>query len=99
MLRSKKCENFFEHENENHSIDLILGAKSLYKLFCILFEIEFNMLRNYLLKNLILNCIRELTNRASVLILFVFKKTIIFNFVSIIKNRMVLSLRIDIYFH
>ena len=70
----KNAETFFEHENENYIIDLIFDAKSLYKLLYILFEIELDVLKDYLLKNLILNRIREFTSRTSALILFVFKK-------------------------
>ena len=70
----KNAKIFFEHENEDHVIDLILDAKLLYKLFYILFETEFNILKNYLLKNLILNHIRKFTSRASASMLFVFKK-------------------------
>ena len=53
----KNAKTFFKHKNEDYIIDLIFGAKSLYESFYILFETEFNVLRNYLLKNLILNCI------------------------------------------
>ena len=77
---------FFEHENKNHVINLILDAKSLYESLYILFEIELDVLKNYLLKSLILNCIRKFTSRANASILFIFKKTIIFDFVSTIKN-------------
>ena len=51
----KNAKIFFEHENENHVIDLMLGAKSLYKSFYIFSEIKFNVLKNYLLKNLTLS--------------------------------------------
>ena len=70
----KNAKILFEHENEDHIINLMLDAKSLYKSFYILFETEFDILRDYLLKNLILNRIREFTNRANTLMLFVFKK-------------------------
>ena len=69
---SKNTETFFEHENKNHVIDLILGAKSLYESFYILFETEPNVLRNYLLKNMILNRIQEFTSCTSASMLFVF---------------------------
>ena len=87
-LNFKNAEIFFEHENENHAIDLMFDAESSYESLYILFKIEFNVLKNYLLKNLILNHIQKFTSRASALILFVFKKTIIFDSVSIIKNWM-----------
>ena len=51
----KNAKILFEHENENHIIDLMLDAKPSYESLYILSEIEFNILRNYLLKNLILN--------------------------------------------
>ena len=70
----KNTKIFFEHENKNHVINLIFDAESSYESFYILSEIELDVLRNYLLKNLILNRIQEFTNRASALMLFVFKK-------------------------
>ena len=70
----KNAKTFFEHENENHAIDLIFDTKSLYESFYILFKIEFNVLKNYLLKNLILNRIREFISFASASICFVFRK-------------------------
>ena len=70
----KNAKILFEHEDENHVIDLILGAKSLYEPLYTLSETEFDVLRNYLLKNLTLNCIREFTSRASASMLFVLKK-------------------------
>ena len=71
---SKNVKIFFEHENEDHVINLIFDAKPLYESLYILFEIEFDILKNYLLKNLILNCIQEFTSRANALMFFVFKK-------------------------
>ena len=70
----KNAKTFFEHENKNHAIDLIFGAKSLYEPFYTFFKIELDVLKNYLLKNSILNYIKEFTNRASASMLFVFKK-------------------------
>ena len=96
----KNAEILFEHENENHVIDLIFGAKSLYKSLYIFFEIELDILKNYLLKNLILNCIRKFTSRANTSMLFVFKKNDSFQLcvdykelnALIIKNKCSLSL-------
>ena len=68
----KNAKIFFEHEDENHVIDLISDAESLYEPLYILFETEFNILKNYLLKNLILNRIRESTSCANASMLFVF---------------------------
>ena len=68
----KNAETLFEYENKNQVIDLIFDAKSLYKSFYTFSEIEFNVLRNYLLKNLILNCRRKFTSRANTSIFFVF---------------------------
>ena len=70
----KNAETLFEHENENHIIDLMFDAKSSYKSLYILFKIELDVLKDYLLKNLTLNRIRESTSRASVSMFFVFKK-------------------------
>ena len=70
----KNAEILSEHENENHVIDLMLDAKSPYEPLYTLSETELDVLKNYLLKNLILNRIREFTSRASASMLFVFKK-------------------------
>ena len=70
----KNAETFFEYENENHVINLMLGAKSSYEPLYTFSETEFDVLKNYLLKNLILSRIREFTSRASASMLFVFKK-------------------------
>ena len=51
----KNAKFFFEHKNENYIINLILDAKSSYKLFYTYFKFELDVLKNYLLKNLILN--------------------------------------------
>ena len=96
----KKVKTFLEHENENHVINLIPDVKSLYKSFYILFEIKFNILRDYLLKNLILNCIRKFTSRTNVSMFFIFKKDNNFKLcidhkqlnIFIIKNKYLLSL-------
>ena len=53
----KTAETVFEHENENYIIDLILDKKSSYKSLYIFSETELDRLKNYLLRNLILNCI------------------------------------------
>ena len=70
----KNAKTFSEYENKNHTINLILDAKPSYELLYILSETEFNILKNYLLKNLILNCIRESTNCANTSMFFVSKK-------------------------
>ena len=70
----KNAEILFEHENENHVINLMLDAEPLYEPLYILSEIELDVLKNYLLKNLTLSRIREFTNRASASMLFVLKK-------------------------
>ena len=51
----KNAKTFFEHKNEHHVINLISDAESLYESFNILFKFELDILRNDLLKNLILN--------------------------------------------
>ena len=71
----KNIKTFFEHKNKNYIIDLILDTKLLYESFYIFFKIELDVLKNYLLKNLILNCIREFTNYANASMFFVLKKT------------------------
>ena len=96
---SRNAKTLSEHENENHIIDLIFDAKSLYESLYILFEIKLDVLKNYLLKNLILNRIQEFISRANASMFFVFKKTIIFDFMSIIKSWMLWSLKINACFH
>ena len=76
----KNAKTFFKHKNEDYVIDFLLSAKSLYELLYIFFKTKFEILKNYLLKNLILNYIREFTSRASALIFFVFKKNNNFRF-------------------
>ena len=70
----KNVKTFFKYKNKNHVIDLILDAKPSYESLYILFKIELDVLKIYLLKNLILNFIREFTSCANALMLFVFKK-------------------------
>ena len=59
----ENCFNFknikfsFEYENEDYVINFLLNAKSSYESFYIFFETKFEILKNYLLKNLILNYI------------------------------------------
>ena len=77
----KNAEILFEHENKNHIINFFSNAKSSYESFYIFFKTKFEILRNYLLKNLTLNYIRKFTSRANISMLFVFKKTTIFVFV------------------
>ena len=72
ILRMRRL--FFEHENKDYIINLIFDAKPSYESFYTLFETELDVLKNYLLKNLILNRIREFTSRASALMFFVFNK-------------------------
>ena len=96
----KNAEILSEHEDEDHIIDLMLGAESPYESLYILFKTEFDILRNYLLKNLILNRIREFMSRASASMFFVFKKNDSFRLcidykefnVLIIKNKCSFSL-------
>ena len=70
----KNAKTLFKHENENYIIDLIFDAKSLYESLYTFSEIKFNVLRNYLLKNLTLNYIQEFMSRMNISMLFIFKK-------------------------
>ena len=65
---------FFTHKDENHVINLKFDKKSSYNSFYAFSEKELQILRNYLLKTLTLNCIREFFNFAEASILFIFKK-------------------------
>ena len=51
----RNAKTFSEYKNEDHVINLVLDAKSLYKSLYTFFEIELNILKNYSLKNLILD--------------------------------------------
>ena len=73
-FNSKNTKTLLEYENKNHVIDSIFDAKPLYKSLYILSEIKFDVLKNYLLKNLILSRIQKFTSRANALMFFVFKK-------------------------
>ena len=70
----KNAEMLFIYENKNHVIDLKLDKKLLYSFFYALLKKELQILQNYLLKNLILNCIREFFSFAETSILFVYKE-------------------------
>ena len=70
----KNAKILFEHENKDHIIDLMFDAKSLYESLYTFSETEFDVLKNYLLKNLILNRIQEFTSCASASMFFVLKK-------------------------
>ena len=51
----KNAETFFEHENKDHVIDLMFGAEPSYESLYTFSETELDVLKNYLLKNLILS--------------------------------------------
>ena len=103
----KNAKIFFEHENKNHIINFLSSAKSLYKSLYIFFKTKFEISRNYLLKNLILNYIRKFINRVNASIFFIFKKNNNFRFcvnykrlnVFIIKNKCSLLLIDEILNH
>ena len=95
----KNTKTFLQHKNEDYIIDFILDAKLLYESLYTLSETELNILRNYLLKNSILSRIQAFISCTSASILFVLKKTIIFDSLSIKKNCMLLSLKINARFH
>ena len=71
---SKNAEMLFTYENENYVINLKFDKKSSYDFLYALSEKELQVLRNYLLKSLALNCIREFFSFAETSILFIFKK-------------------------
>ena len=70
----KNAKILFEHKNKNHVIDLMFDAKPSYEPLYIFSETELSVLKNYLLKNLTLNRIREFTSRANASMFFIFKK-------------------------
>ena len=57
LFQSYECKFLFKYENENYVINFIFDAKLSYEFCYNLFETELDILKNYLLKNLILNCI------------------------------------------
>ena len=73
-FNSKNAEMLFTHENENHVINLKFEKKSSYDSLYALSKKELQVLQNYLLKNLALNCIRESFNFVETSMLFIFKK-------------------------
>ena len=73
-FNSKNAEMLFTHENENHVIDLKFEKESLYDSFYALSKKEFQVLRNYLLKNFALSRIREFFSFVETLMLFILKK-------------------------
>ena len=70
----KNTKILFTHKNENYIINLKFKKESSYDSFYALSKKKLQVLRNYLLKNLALNCIREFFNFAEASILFIFKK-------------------------
>ena len=74
----KNAKTLSEYKNKDYVIDFILDANSSYEFFYTLFKIAFDILKNYSLKNLILNCLREFTSCANASIFLVFKKNDIF---------------------
>ena len=70
----RNSKTFFEHENENYILNLISNTKPSYEPLYTFSEIELDVLKNYLLKNLILNCIQKFMNCVNALIFFVFKQ-------------------------
>ena len=73
-FNSKNAEMLLTHENKNYVIDLKHEKKSSYDLLYALSKKKLEILRNYLLKNLALNRIREFFNLVEILMLFIFKK-------------------------
>ena len=71
---SKNAEMFFTHKDKNYAIDLKFEKKSLYDSLYALSKKKLQILRNYLLKNLALNRIREFFSFVETSMLFVFKK-------------------------
>ena len=71
---SKNAEMFFTHEDENHVINLKSEKESSYDSLYAFSKKELQILRNYLLKNLALNRIREFFNLVETSMLFIFKK-------------------------
>jgi len=53
---------FFKYKEKNYKINLLFKKKLSYNLLYILFKQKLIVLRNYLLKNLILNKIRKSIN-------------------------------------
>ena len=70
----KNAKILSEYKNENYVINLMLDAKPSYESLYIFLEIKLNILKDYLLKNLILNRIQKFISHANASMLFVLKK-------------------------
>ena len=73
-FNSKNAEMLLTHKNKNHVIDLKFKKELLYDSFYAFLKKKLQILRNYLLKNLALNCIREFFSFVETSMLFIFKK-------------------------
>ena len=71
---SKNAKMLLTHENEDHVIDLKSEKKSSYDSFYAFSKKKFQILWNYLLKNLALSRIREFFSFVETSMLFIFKK-------------------------
>ena len=71
---SKNAEMLLTHKNENHVINLKFDKELSYDSLYAFSKKKFQILWNYLLKNLALNRIREFFSFVETSILFVFKK-------------------------
>jgi len=73
VFNSKNAFTLLEHDNKNYDIDLLSRTKLSYESLYSLFEKKFNILQNYLLKNLTLSRIRESIFFVEASMLFVLK--------------------------
>jgi len=73
ILNLKNTFIFLKYNNKNYNIDLLSRTKFLYKSLYLLFKKKFNILQNYLLKNLTLSRIREFIFFVKTLMLFMLK--------------------------
>ena len=65
---------FFNHENNDHVIDLMQNKKSFFESLYNMSQTKLKILAKYIRKNLIFDRIREFTSSAITSILFIFKK-------------------------
>ena len=70
----KNAKTFFEHENKDRVVYLVLDAELLYKLLYILSKTEFNVLKNYFVKKFDLKLYTRLYEFCKRINIFVLKK-------------------------
>ena len=74
VFSKKNASRLFEHDEKNHVIDFMFDKNSFFDSLYNISEKKLIYLREYIVENKTLNRIREFVSRASVSMLFIFKK-------------------------